>query len=185
MSDTTTAQTTRLIIVLTPVESSQISAIGYQAESRTLAVQFPGRGANPGDVYHYLNVAPELFAAFLITESKGKFFGANIKGKYAYQKQPGADGIVAGLSQEQEPKYTTGGKDGRIINRATRKPIPDDEPVFILRAKDVIATEAIRAYHAAVTDPVHAQAVQLRLQAFEAFAAANRDRMKVPDTATA
>jgi hypothetical protein len=181
MSDTT-AQATRLIIALTPVESSQISAIGYHAESRTLAVKFPGRGANPGDVYHYFNVAPEVFTAFQSSESKGKFFGAEVRTKFAYQKQPGTDGIVAGLSQEQEPKYTTGGAGGRIINRSTGKPIPDDEPVFILRAKDVIATEALRAYHAAVTDPVHAQAVQLRLQAFEAFAAANQDRMKVPDT---
>jgi len=172
-------------IALSPVESSQITAIGYHAESRTLAVQFPGRGANPGDVYHYLNVAPEVFAAFQASESKGKFFGAEVRPKYAYQKQPGADGIVFGLAPTQEPKYTTGSRDGRICNRANGKPIPDDEPVFILRAKDVTATAALRAYHAAVTDPVHAQAVQLRIDAFEAFAAANQDRMKVPDTAAA
>lgn len=174
-----------LSIAMTPVESSQIAAIGYDADSKTLAVQFPGRGPNPGDVYHYFGVEPQVFTDLLESESKGKFFGANIKGKYIYEKQPGADGIAFGLKLEQEPKYTTDKRDGRICNRATGKPIPDDEPIFILRAKDMHATTAMVAYLDELTDPEHRAAVQARIEAFEDFAEKNPDKVKVPDTVAA
>ena len=63
-------------IELQAVESSQIKAIGYCAESRTLAVTF-NYGA--GAIYHYPDVAPETFEAFRQAESVGKFFGQHIK----------------------------------------------------------------------------------------------------------
>lgn len=172
---------TALMIAIIACESSQISGFGYDAESRTLAVQFPGRGVTPGSTYHYANVPPEVFAEFQAAESKGTFFGKNIRGKYDYEKQPGADGIVFGLQQAQEPKYTTSQKDGRIVNRATGKAIPDDEPVFILRAQDVNAVHALMAYLDNLEDEEHAAAVGARMDAFEAFAAQHPERMKTPD----
>ena len=121
------------IITITPCESSQVAGFGYDAETQTLAVQFPGRGATPGSVYHYSAVPPEVFAEFQASESKGKFFGSKIRGHFSYEKQPDETGTVHGLSQAKQPKYTTATKDGRIVNRATGKPIGDDEPIFILR----------------------------------------------------
>lgn len=172
-------------ITLTPCESSQVAGFGYDEETRTLAVQFPGRGATPGSIYHYSDVPPEVFAEFQASESKGKFFGSKVRGHFSYEKQPDANGTVFGLTQAQEPKYTTATKDGRIVNRATGKPIPDDEPVFILRAKDYLATAALQAYLDQIEDPEHAAAVQKRIDAFDDFAEANPERMAQPDTAAA
>lgn len=186
MNAPTTATKAALAITLIHVESSQISGIGYDAASRTLAIQFPGRGPAEGTTYHYFDVPAEVYEAFISAESIGKYFGAHIKGKFSYEKQPGADGVAFGLPLAQEPKYTVGTRDGRICNRATGKPIPDDEPVFILRAKDVHASAALAAYLEEVfNDPEHAEAVQARIDAFDAFAAAHPERMKHPDTASA
>lgn len=165
-------------------ESSQIAAFGYDATSQTLAVRFPGRGVKPGDVYHYAGVPAEVFADMQAAESKGKFFGSHIRGRFDYTKQAGADGVVFGLQQAQEPKFTTSSKDGRIVNRETGKPIPDDEPVFVLRAQDVHALHALRTYAAQLGGAPHLDAVIQRVLAFEAFATANPGRMKLPDTAT-
>ena len=50
-------------ITLTPVESSQIYAIGHNGES-ILAIQFKDKEGNPGSVYHYSSFSPEHFIAF-------------------------------------------------------------------------------------------------------------------------
>jgi hypothetical protein len=63
-------------IPMTPVESNQVGAVGYDADTKTLAVTFK-RGA--GAIYHYPNVEPEQHAAFLKAESIGKHFGAHVK----------------------------------------------------------------------------------------------------------
>lgn len=63
-------------IPMEPVESNQVKAVGYDPATKTLAVTFT-RG--PGSVYHYPNVEPELHVNFMQAESKGTFFGKNIK----------------------------------------------------------------------------------------------------------
>ncbi|CAN7323148.1 KTSC domain-containing protein [Variovorax sp. LjRoot84] len=63
-------------IPMTPVESHQVAAVGYDAATQTLAVTFT-RGA--GAIYHYPNVQPQVHAAFMAAESKGKYFGEHIK----------------------------------------------------------------------------------------------------------
>ena len=78
-------------ITLCPCNSSQIHAHGYNPETRTLALQFKRKGENGervgGSVYHYDDVAPEVYDGLCKAESKGKFFGANIKnGGFAYRK---------------------------------------------------------------------------------------------------
>ena len=70
-------------IPLQPVESSQIEAIGHDADTNTLAVKF--RRGNRA-TYHYSNFPPEEFEAFKAASSKGVFFEANVRGKYEYQK---------------------------------------------------------------------------------------------------
>lgn len=72
-------------IQLEPVHSSQVKAIGYDAATQTLAVQFT-RGA--GAIYHYPEVTPELHAAFVSSESIGAFFGKHIK-PLSFKKYPG------------------------------------------------------------------------------------------------
>lgn len=62
--------------------SSQISRYGYDAEARTMAVEF-----RRGGLYHYSDVPPEVFAAFEASESKGSFLHHNIKGRYKFEKQ--------------------------------------------------------------------------------------------------
>ncbi|MCQ9378838.1 KTSC domain-containing protein [Methyloversatilis sp. XJ19-49] len=172
-------------IEMIPCDSSQIEAFGYDAESQILAIRFPGRGATPGSVYHYADVPANVFEAMSGAESKGKFFGGQIRGHYAYEKQPDANGVVFGLTTKQEPKYTTATKDGRLVNRATGKAIPDDEPVFVLRAQDALALPALEAYAALVSDHTHAHAVEQRIDAFIKFADAHPERTKLPDTAAA
>lgn len=63
-------------IPLTPVDSSQVKAVGYDAATKTLAVQFMhGVGA----IYHYQDVDPKTHADFVGAKSVGKFFGEHIK----------------------------------------------------------------------------------------------------------
>lgn len=88
---------------------------------------------------------------------------------------------TTGLPVTQEPKYTV--RDGRIVTRATGKPIPDDEPVFVLRAKDRNAVYAIMHYRSlCLGNPEHYQAVDSRVGDFLQFAGEHPLRMKYPDT---
>lgn len=70
-------------IALTPVESSQIAAIGFA--DGTLAVQFRSKGGL-GATYHYPNVSAETHQKFIEAESKGGFFGSNIKPLREYMR---------------------------------------------------------------------------------------------------
>lgn len=98
------------------------------------------------------------------------------------------DGLLAsqpehppGLSLEQEPKYTVNGH--AIVNRASGECIPADEPVFIFRARDVHAREALGSYASVLTPSAHRDAVVQRVADFSSFAHAHPERMKEPDTA--
>ena len=68
------------------------------------------------------------------------------------------------------------------MNRSSGEPIPDEEPLFIFRAKDRIAVRILRAYFSAIDDPEHARAVAARLEDFKRFAREHPERMKDPDT---
>lgn len=84
------------------------------------------------------------------------------------------------MNIKQEPKYKI--ENGRLVNRQSNEPIPDDEPVFILRARDNIAVIALDYYLSRVTDEKHFTAVELRLNQFDKWATEHPDRMKTPDT---
>lgn len=64
---------------LTPVKSSQISAIGHEGD--TLRVRFKN-----GAEYDYSGVSADSFNEFLNAESVGAHFGKNIRGAYEYSK---------------------------------------------------------------------------------------------------
>lgn len=59
------------------VESSHIAEIGYESESSTLEVQFKS-----GQVWQYYDVPETVWNEFDASDSKGKFFGREIKGHY-------------------------------------------------------------------------------------------------------
>jgi len=60
------------------VESSVIGAVGH---SRVLEIQFES-----GRVYQYYDVPKHIYAEMLSAPSKGKYFNANIRGKFPYQE---------------------------------------------------------------------------------------------------
>ena len=90
---------------------------------------------------------------------------------------------AAGLPASQEPKYTV--TTDAIVSRASGRPIPSDEPVFILRARDYHARDTLIHYLSKIlrngSNP-HADAVLGRLRDFQRFADKNSNRMKHPDT---
>lgn len=66
------------------VESSQIDAIGYDPETKTLAVTFSNMAT-----YHYFDVPPEAHAALIGAESIGSHFYRHFKkAGYRFQRQP-------------------------------------------------------------------------------------------------
>ena len=70
-------------IAMTPCTSSNIQAYGYDAASQTLAVQFVGSGST----YHYPGVPAEKYAEMQAAESKGRFFGQQIRPNFKGEKQ--------------------------------------------------------------------------------------------------
>lgn len=65
------------------VKSTQIHSLGFDPATGTLAIRFHGKNG-PGGLYHYSNFTPEQFKAFSECESKGKYFGANVRGNKDY-----------------------------------------------------------------------------------------------------
>ena len=68
-------------IGMCPCESSQVKAHGYDAATRTLAVEYKS-----GGTYHYSDVPPATYDAMKAAESVGKFIGASIKGAHKFTK---------------------------------------------------------------------------------------------------
>lgn len=66
-------------IELTPVESSQLAAFGWDADSKTLAIRFHGKDGKPGGLYHYANFGETDYAALRDAASKGSHFLRAIK----------------------------------------------------------------------------------------------------------
>lgn len=96
-------------VPLTPVESSNIAAIGYETTEHRLFVQFTS-----GLMYGYENVTSGDFSAFLEADSKGKHFAEYFKNSEAHPcaklgKMPLPDDAPA----TPEPEPETPAKDIR------------------------------------------------------------------------
>ena len=63
------------------VNSSNVSSVGYDADSQTLEIEF-----NSGGVYQYSGVPESVYEGMMGADSKGKYFHANIKNTYPYSK---------------------------------------------------------------------------------------------------
>jgi hypothetical protein len=64
------------------VESTNVEAIGYDANAQALHVRF----LKSGLTYVYYNVEQWVFDEFLRADSKGIFLNERIKGTYEYGK---------------------------------------------------------------------------------------------------
>jgi hypothetical protein len=84
------------------------------------------------------------------------------------------------VDKKQEAKYYI--KDNRLYNRVSDEPIPDDEPIFILRGRDLYAINALN-YYLSLTekDSIQNKLVLKRIEVFKEFKRNNADRMKIPD----
>ena len=59
------------------VASSVLAVVSYDTRKRVLELEF-----HSGAIYDYLEVPEEIFRRLLAAESKGQFFGANIRAKF-------------------------------------------------------------------------------------------------------
>ncbi len=64
------------------VDSSNVEAIGYDAEAQELHVRFLKSGAT----YVYYDVEEWVFQEFMQADSKGIYLNTNIKDRYQYGK---------------------------------------------------------------------------------------------------
>ena len=66
---------------MTKVNSTDIRAVGYESNTRTLQIEFLR-----GGTYVYANVSEKVYSNLLRAESKGVFFREHIRTKYDYKK---------------------------------------------------------------------------------------------------
>jgi hypothetical protein len=78
-----------------------------------------------------------------------------------------------------ERKYKI--EEGKLVKKSNSVPIPEDEPLFILRAQDRNALPAIMAYCHLSDNLLHREEVMKSVLDFKKFATNNPERMKEPD----
>ena len=76
-----------LPVDLVPVKSSNIAAIGYDADKSEMYVKFKdfeqkGGKIRVGSTHIYSGVTPEVYVAFVSAESIGKHFHTHIRDKF-------------------------------------------------------------------------------------------------------
>jgi hypothetical protein len=84
------------------------------------------------------------------------------------------------IPKEQEPKYdvTAAG----IVNRQSGEVIPHEEPILILRARDIHAIKTLEFYADQVKNKFHESVIGVRIAHFTNFKMNYPERMKEPDT---
>ena len=65
----------------TPVSSSNLASVGYQAVSSTLEIEFVS-----GSIYQYFDVSEAEWRGLTQAGSHGTYFNAHIKDRYRYTK---------------------------------------------------------------------------------------------------
>lgn len=102
------------------------------------------------------------------------------------------------MNKYQEPKYkievkhstsencmgenVSGIDSVRLVNRQSGIPIPEDEPLFLIRAKDAFAMTALMAYLRALPPGPHKDAVSIRCAQFSNWQALHSTRLAPPTT---
>lgn len=65
----------------TPVTSSSVRSIGYDADENVLEIEFQS-----GGIYRYADVAHSTYEEFLSARSQGSYFHENVRGQYDYHR---------------------------------------------------------------------------------------------------
>ena len=63
----------------TPVTSTTVKSLGYEASTKTLEVEF-----NSGAIYQYMEVPASVFTDLMRASSHGSFLNRHIRGHYEY-----------------------------------------------------------------------------------------------------
>ena len=77
-----------------------------------------------------------------------------------------------------ERKYKI--EDNKIVKRSNGHPIPDDEPLFIFRAKDRKALPILVAYNQILDNLTQKESVTKSINDFRAFMEKHTERMSEP-----
>ncbi len=64
-----------------PVESSSLAAVGYEAATESLEIEFTS-----GRIYRYTGVPEFLFRALMSARSKGRYFNQSIRDRFPYEE---------------------------------------------------------------------------------------------------
>jgi hypothetical protein len=64
-----------------PVESSAFQAAAYAERQALLYLLF-----RSGEMYRYYEVPQSQYQQFLAADSKGRYFGRNIRGRFRYER---------------------------------------------------------------------------------------------------
>lgn len=73
---------TQADVVMHPVPSTNVAAVGYDPETQTLRVQF----AKSGALYEYDDVPEGEYEGLRTASSVGNYFDGHIKGFYGYRR---------------------------------------------------------------------------------------------------
>jgi hypothetical protein len=68
-------------MTLQPVNSSNLAAVGYDADSQTLTIEFRKSGT-----YEFYDVPEPVYSALMAAGSLGEFFANSIRGRFRYAK---------------------------------------------------------------------------------------------------
>ena len=64
-----------------PVESSDLSSVGYDLSTKTLEIEF-----NSGGVYQYFDVPEDIYEDLMKAPSHGKFLARRVKNRFIPQR---------------------------------------------------------------------------------------------------
>lgn len=118
------------MIDMTPVESSNIASVGFDpyAEDESVGILFVN--FKNGAEFCYHQVPTQKYADFIAAESKGKYYFANVKGKYEHEKLRNAD-------VSDKPARPKGKLQGDLVSdccqaecAADSDPLDDPDKVF-------------------------------------------------------
>ena len=71
------------ILPATPVHSSNLKSVGYDAQTQHLQVNFKS-----GETYDYFNVPPPAHQVLMFAKSKGKFLDDAIRPRFRHVRHP-------------------------------------------------------------------------------------------------
>jgi hypothetical protein len=69
------------IMTRTPVQSSNLSSVGYDSENQILEIEFKKSG-----IYQYFKVPVNIYNGLMNASSHGEYFNAYIKNSFSYNK---------------------------------------------------------------------------------------------------